>query len=139
MKVLIMAALIFIFSGNALADNDITFFKNETLETCYNKRMSPAVQNCMIYLSDKKKQDYEKEFKLLVKKAQESKNEFHNYNEFMKSIKSSKKNWDSYIKEECLAQAYLDENDSFAFHTDRNVCLIKGYSERITFYKNYQF
>lgn len=72
-------------------------------------------------------------------KAKHSKGDLHNYYDFLDALKSSKNNWDKYIKEECLAQAYLNEEDSFALYTDNNACLIKGYNDRIYFCKNYQF
>lgn len=120
-------------------EKDIIFFKNESLDSCYRKPMSPAVQNCMIYLSGQKKREYEKQFKVLLKKAENVKGEFHNYSLFLKSLYLAKSKWDEYIEGECMAQAYLDENESFAFHIDKNVCLINGFNERIIYYKNYQF
>ena len=120
-------------------EKDIAFFKNENLDSCYRKPMSPAVQNCMVYLSGQKKTEYEKQFKLLLKKVGNAKDECHNYNLFLKSLNLAKSKWDEYIERECMAQEYFDENESFAFHIDKNVCLINGYNERITYYKNYQF
>ena len=129
-----------VFTINTLAEEkNIIFFKNESLDSCYRKPMSPAVQNCMIYLSGQKKTEYEKQFKVLLKKIGSAKDEFHNYNLFLKSLNLAKSKWDEYIERECMAQAYLDEDESFAFHIDKNVCLINGYNERIVYYKNYQF
>ncbi|WP_241578171.1 DUF1311 domain-containing protein [Rosenbergiella nectarea] len=139
MKKYIIFALSITFSASVFAENEIVFFKNETLDSCYKRTMSSAVQNCMIYLSENKKKEYEKQFNTLIKNATNEKEEFHNYNEFLNAINSSKKKWDEFVEDECLAEAYLDEKESFAFYTDKNACLVKAYNERIEFYKNYQF
>lgn len=52
---------------------------------------------------------------------------------------ASERHWQNFIDQGCLAQAYLDEIESFAFYTDKNACLIKAYIERMKFLKNYQF
>lgn len=135
-----IALALFIFiSGSVLAGDGIEFFRNETLESCYSKNMSAAVQNCMIYLADRKKAEYEKAFDYFITKIKKSKGDFHNYDNFLQSARETKKRWDLYIKEECVSQAYLDEKESFAFYTDNNACLIKAYSQRIDYYNKYQF
>ncbi|WP_261641899.1 hypothetical protein [Erwinia mallotivora] len=138
MKIILMFLFFLQFSDIAMAGDD-DYFKNETLESCYSKPVTAAVPNCMIYLADQKKTEYENKFSSLLKKAELSKNDFHNYHEFVKHLKASKKYWDSFMGEECLAEAWLDENDSFAFHTDKNACMVRAYSERINYYTNYQF
>lgn len=137
-NLLLLLALVFPLNTYA-AKKDGDYFKDETLESCYQKKMSAAVQNCMIYLSDKKKQEYDKQYHLLLENAWKRKDQFHNYTLFINAMAASERHWQNFIDQECLAQAYLDEIESFAFYTDKNACLIKAYSERMKFLKNYQF
>ncbi|EOS96626.1 hypothetical protein LU631_16625 [Erwinia tracheiphila] len=137
MKIILTLPVLLLFSSVAAEDDD--YFKNEILESCYSKPVTAAVPNCMIYLADQKKTEYENQFKSLLKKVELRKDDFHNYKDFVQHLRKSKDQWDSFIGEECITEAYLDEYDSFAFHTDKNACTIKGYSERINYYANYQF
>ncbi|MFZ4831770.1 lysozyme inhibitor LprI family protein [Rouxiella sp. Mn2063] len=136
-KYTILLCAFFLFSANAKKDN-IIYFKNETLDSCYKKPMSPAVQNCMIYLSTQNKNRYEDEYKEFIQKVTSSKNNLDNYNEFISLIKKAKESWDIYISNECLAEGFINEKNSVAFFTDYNSCLATAYEKRINYYKNYQ-
>lgn len=135
---IILSIFLFSFSVNANNDNSV-YFKNETLDSCYKKPMSPAVQDCMIYLSTQNKRKYEAEYEKFIVKVVSSKKDFTNYNDFFSSIKKAKESWDRYIDNECLAEGYINEKNSVALYTDYNACLATAYEKRINYYKDYQY
>lgn len=120
------------------AEDKIDYFKNETVESCYSKPMSQAVQGCMEDLSNKKQTEYEREFNNFLNKIISSNSSFNNFADFHHSVLAAKKSWDDFIKNECMAIAQLDIKVSYAYQSDYSACLVKGYQQRIIYYKAYQ-
>lgn len=120
------------------AEDKIDYFKNETVESCYSKPMSQAVQGCMEDLSNKKQTEYEREFNNFLNKIISSNSSFNNFADFHHSVLAAKKSWDDFIKNECMAIAQLDIKGSYAYQSDYSACLVKGYQQRIIYYKAYQ-
>lgn len=120
------------------AEDKIDYFKNETVESCYSKPMSQAVQGCMEDLSNKKQTEYEREFNNFLNKIISSNSYFNNFADFHHSVLAAKKSWDDFIKNECMAIAQLDIKGSYAYQSDYSACLVKGYQQRIIYYKAYQ-
>ncbi|WP_338584385.1 hypothetical protein VRC37_09275 [Erwinia aphidicola] len=120
------------------AEDKIDYFKNETVESCYSKPMSQAVQGCMEDLSNKKQTEYEREFNNFLNMIISSNSSFNNFADFHHSVLAAKKSWDDFIKNECMAIAQLDIKGSYAYQSDYSACLVKGYQQRIIYYKAYQ-
>lgn len=127
-----------LFTSAANAGDEGEYFNNETVESCYSKPMSQAVQGCMADLSIKEHDEYEREFKILEDKILSSKSSLNNFVDFHRSILAAKKSWDGFIKNECRAIAQLDMKGSYAYQSDYSACLVKGYQQRIAYYKAYQ-
>lgn len=129
--------------GKLLADgttNDGTqHFKNETLESCYDKTVSAVIMNCLIDLADKKQEIYTATFKRFMIKIDEKKEYFFHYDLFVELIKKAKIDWDKFIENECLAEATTLEKGGFGYSYAYNRCLILGYESRIKYYEAYQF
>ena len=124
---------------NNTLDNDTERFKNETLDSCYNKIGSAYIQNCLIYLASDKKATYTTAFNQFMKKVNQKKEFFFDYKLFVKLIKQAKLDWDKFIKNECLAKATTFKKGSFVYSDVYNRCLILGYESRIKYYEAYQF
>ncbi|WP_338507479.1 hypothetical protein VRC14_12415 [Erwinia aphidicola] len=73
------------------AEDKIDYFKNETVESCYSKPMSQAVQGCMEDLSNKKQTEYEREFNNFLNKIISSNSSFNNFADFHHSVLAAKK------------------------------------------------
>ncbi len=124
--------------SRAIAADEVEYFNNETVESCYSKPMSQAVQGCMEDLSNKKHTEYERAFRDFLNKIISSNSSFNNFADFHHSILAAKKSWDDFIKNECMAIAQLDIKGSYAYQSDYSACLVKGYQQRIIYYKAYQ-
>ena len=124
---------------DGMPDDGTLYFKDETLESCYDKTISAVIQSCLIYLEYEKKKVYTATFNDFMKRVAQDKKYFFDYNLFVKLIKKTKLDWDRFIKNECLAEATTLQKDGFGYSYAYNRCLILGYESRIQYYKDYDF
>lgn len=112
---------------------------NETIKPCMNIKYSPDVIDCMMKKEKEIKKEYNKEFEIYLKSELNQDEISNDKQSFTIIAKKAKEGWDTYAKNECLAEAASYEKNKDGYNATYNICLIERHSQRIKYYKENKY
>ena len=127
--------LLFLVSFVASAEDNV----DSVLASCRAKVVTDEAYLCIDDYRVKIEKEYNNEFSVLMGKIKQNKKYIMNYNDLNKNLLSSKRLWDKWINSECLTEASLNEKDTKYYYSVYHTCLIEKQSERINYYRNFNY
>lgn len=126
-------------SASASASDKEKNTTNETIKPCMNIKYSPDVIDCMMKKEKEIKKEYNKEFEIYLKSELNQDEISNDKQSFTIIAKKAKEGWDTYAKNECLAEAASYEKNKDGYNATYNICLIERHSQRIKYYKENKY
>jgi hypothetical protein len=134
-----------VFFSNANPVTSLVDSKSELIvitdevQSCYDVGVTNGIQNCMISLSERKRNQYNNSYNEFMKISKSEKTLIINKSDFISDTEKAKKFYDEYINYECKVISDLSIKGTAGYDIIFNNCLITLYDKRIHFYKNYRY
>ncbi len=108
---------------------------NASFPYCTNMSHTAEITVCIMDVAIQKKKEYQRSFNKYFQSISSPEERPYDKATVARLARKAKKGWDTYIENECLAEASVYEKNSYGYNDTYHICLITGYDSRIKYYK----